>query len=53
MAAEARIIDLEAYRRRRGQQSSSVSSAPNYGSAMFATMAWYPVMIWVPVWPCY
>jgi hypothetical protein len=46
MASEARVIDLQAYRRRR-QEPASMPGVP--------PLAWQPPVlwwwVWVPVWP--
>jgi hypothetical protein len=42
---QARVIDLEQYRKRR--ESQRERTAPT----MLTPMLWVPVWVWVPVWP--
>ena len=51
MSAQARVIDLETYRRRREQQQSRSEAQQFPAMAMMAQAAWIPVLVWVPVWP--
>lgn len=45
MDAQARVIDLDEYRRRRAEQRERTQPA------MPAPVMWVPVWVWVPVWP--
>ena len=44
-AQEARVIDLEQYRRRREEQRERTPPV------MPVQLVWVPVWFWVPVWP--
>jgi len=45
MEPQARVIDLEQYRRRRAEQRERAQPV------MPAPVMWVPVWVWVPLWP--
>jgi hypothetical protein len=52
----AHVIDLEAFRQRVAREARGVSREGRKGVAAAseratAPVVWYPVWVWVPVWP--